>query len=55
MFQDKLDIKKDKKGMVVVNGAEIKKADSSKELFALFEAGSANRHVASTSKCSKHL
>ncbi|XP_060607664.1 nuclear anchorage protein 1-like [Ruditapes philippinarum] len=45
---DKLDIKKDKKGMVFIQGAIIKTAKNSKELFALFEEGSTNRHVAST-------
>ncbi|XP_067665807.1 uncharacterized protein [Haliotis asinina] len=45
---DKLDIKKDKKGMVFVQGAVVKEASNTKELFALFEEGSKNRHVAST-------
>ncbi len=49
-LQDKLDIKKDKKGMVFVQGSEIKGAKSSKELMALFEEGSKSRHVASTRK-----
>ena len=49
-LQDKLDIKKDKKGMVFVQGAAVKAASSAKELYALFEEGSKNRHVASTSK-----
>lgn len=49
-LQEKLDIKKDKKGMVVVQGAVVKQATNSKELFALFEEGTKNRHVASTSK-----
>ncbi|XP_077988822.1 uncharacterized protein LOC144443263 isoform X2 [Glandiceps talaboti] len=44
----KLDIKKDKKGMVVVQGAVVQSANNSKELFGLFEEGSRNRHVAST-------
>ncbi|KAL8610796.1 hypothetical protein ACOMHN_016779 [Nucella lapillus] len=46
--EDKLDIKKDKKGMVFVQGAVVKEATNSKELFALFEEGSKNRHVACT-------
>ena len=49
-IKDKLEIKKDKKGMVYIQGAVIKDAKNSKELFALFEEGSINRHTASTSK-----
>ena len=49
-LQDKLEIKKDKKGMVYIQGSVIKQAINSKELFALFEEGSKNRHTASTSK-----
>ncbi|CAD5122523.1 DgyrCDS10943 [Dimorphilus gyrociliatus] len=45
---DKLEIKRDKKGMVFVQGAEVKSAHNSKELMGLFELGSKNRHVAST-------
>ncbi|XP_052283631.1 restin homolog isoform X2 [Dreissena polymorpha] len=45
---EKLEIKKDKKGLVYVQGAIVKPARNSKELFALFEEGSTNRHVAST-------
>ncbi|KAI0243233.1 hypothetical protein LSAT2_022049 [Lamellibrachia satsuma] len=45
---EKMDIKKDKRGMVVISGAETKKASSAKELYALFEQGSSNRHTAST-------
>lgn len=45
-----MDIKKDKKGLVYVQGSIIKEASNSKELFALFEEGSKNRHTASTSK-----
>ena len=37
--------------MVFIQGSVVKKAKNSKELFALFEEGSTNRHVASTSKC----
>ncbi|CAH1253064.1 KIFC3 [Branchiostoma lanceolatum] len=44
----KLDIKKDKKGMVTIQGSVIKKATTSKELFALFDEGSKNRHTSST-------
>ncbi|XP_013381307.1 nuclear mitotic apparatus protein 1 [Lingula anatina] len=45
----KMEIKKDKKGMVFVQGAEVKDAHNAKELMALFDAGSKSRHVASTS------
>ncbi|XP_065672562.1 kinesin-related protein 2 isoform X3 [Hydra vulgaris] len=45
---DKLDIKKDKKGMVVVSGAIVKEAFSAEELMDIFEKGSSARHVAST-------
>ncbi|XP_038044756.1 myosin-10-like [Patiria miniata] len=44
----KLDIKKDKKGLVFVHGAVVQEASNSKELYGLFEQGSASRHVAST-------
>lgn len=50
IWQEKMDIKKDKKGLVYVQGSIIKEASNSKELFALFEEGSKNRHTASTSK-----
>merc|ERR1719277_581886 len=46
--EDKMEIKKDKKGLVFVNGAIVKTAKDSKELNTLFEQGSSNRHVAST-------
>lgn len=46
--EDKLDIKKDKKGMVFVHGAVVKPATNAKELTALFEEGSKNRHTAAT-------
>lgn len=49
--QEKMDIKKDKKGMVYVQGAIVKQANNAKELYALFEEGSKNRHTASTSEC----
>ena len=45
-----MEIKKDKKGLVYVQGAEVKPARNAKELFALFEAGSKTRHTAATSK-----
>ena len=36
--------------MVVVMGSEVKEARNSKELFALFDQGTQNRHTASTSE-----
>lgn len=45
---DKMEVKVDKKGLVWVKGAVIKEAHNSKELFALFDEGSKNRHTAST-------
>ncbi|XP_022099013.1 myosin-9-like [Acanthaster planci] len=44
----KLDIKKDKKGLVFVHGSVVHEASNAKELYGLFEQGSSNRHVAST-------
>ncbi|XP_051784531.1 uncharacterized protein si:dkey-96l17.6 [Erpetoichthys calabaricus] len=47
-FNKKTEIKKDKKGLVFVQGPEIKEASSAEELFALFEQGCSNRHIAAT-------
>lgn len=44
-----MEIKKDKKGLVFVNGAVVKTAKNAEELNSIFESGSTNRHVASTS------
>ncbi|XP_072039085.1 uncharacterized protein [Amphiura filiformis] len=44
----KLDIKKDQKGLVFINGSVVQEATSAKELYGLFDSGSLNRHVAST-------
>ncbi|XP_006814030.1 uncharacterized protein LOC100373912 [Saccoglossus kowalevskii] len=46
--QKKLEIKKDKKGMVFVQDSVSQVAINAKELFGLFEEGSHNRHIAST-------
>lgn len=46
-----MEIKKDKAGLVFVRGAMVKEAHSVESLQALFDEGSKNRHVASTSKC----
>ncbi|GFN80567.1 kinesin-like protein [Plakobranchus ocellatus] len=45
---EKMEIKKDKKGLVYVHGSIIKPAANAKELGGLFDEGSLNRHVAST-------
>ncbi|XP_069137700.1 uncharacterized protein [Argopecten irradians] len=45
---DKMEIKKDKKGMVYIQGSCVKEANNAKELGALFDEGSKNRHTAST-------
>ncbi|KAK3759215.1 hypothetical protein RRG08_054936 [Elysia crispata] len=45
---ERMEIKKDKKGLVYVQGSIIKPASSAKELGGLFDDGSNNRHVAST-------
>jgi len=47
-----MEVKVDKKGLVWVKGAAIKDAHNAKELYALFDEGSKNRHTASTSKYS---
>ncbi|KAL7839306.1 hypothetical protein SRHO_G00259640 [Serrasalmus rhombeus] len=44
----RIEIKKDKKGLVFAQGAETKEATSAGELFALFEQGCANRRIAAT-------
>lgn len=44
----KLDIKKDKKGMVIVQGAVVHQAGNAVELMSLFEKGSSTRHISST-------
>ncbi|XP_067838418.1 uncharacterized protein si:dkey-96l17.6 [Heptranchias perlo] len=47
-FTTKLEIKKDKKGFVYIQGAEIKEVTSAEMLCALFEQGCTNRHTAAT-------
>uniref|UniRef100_H2XNC3 Kinesin-like protein n=1 Tax=Ciona intestinalis TaxID=7719 RepID=H2XNC3_CIOIN len=44
----KLDIKKDKRGMVFIQGAVVNQAENPAELQTIFTKGSANRHIAST-------
>ncbi|XP_060763592.1 uncharacterized protein si:dkey-96l17.6 [Neoarius graeffei] len=44
----RIEIKKDKKGLMFAQGAEAKEVTSAGELFAVFELGSANRHIAAT-------
>lgn len=50
-FSKRIEIKRDRKGLVFAQGAETKEAASAGELFALFEQGCANRHIAATSMC----
>ncbi|TRY81922.1 hypothetical protein DNTS_013385 [Danionella cerebrum] len=47
-FNKRIEIKRDRKGLVFAQGAEMKDAASAGELFALFEQGCANRHIAAT-------
>ncbi|XP_051876604.1 uncharacterized protein si:dkey-96l17.6 [Pristis pectinata] len=47
-FNTKLEIKKDKKGSVYIQGAEVKEVTSAEMLYALFEQGCINRHTAAT-------
>ncbi|XP_067295928.1 uncharacterized protein [Pseudorasbora parva] len=47
-FNKRIEIKRDRKGLVFAQGAETKEAASAGELFALFEQGCANRHIAAT-------
>ncbi|XP_059398969.1 uncharacterized protein LOC132131060 [Carassius carassius] len=47
-FSKRIEIKRDRKGLVFIQGAETKEAASAGELFALFEQGCANRHIAAT-------
>ena len=54
LVKTKLDIKKDKKGLVYVQGSVVRNASSADELYSHFEFGSQNRHTASTSKSLIH-
>ncbi|XP_063051840.1 uncharacterized protein si:dkey-96l17.6 [Engraulis encrasicolus] len=47
-LRKRIELKKDKKGLVFAQGAKTKEAASAGELFALFEQGCANRHIAAT-------
>ncbi|XP_057176336.1 uncharacterized protein si:dkey-96l17.6 isoform X1 [Triplophysa rosa] len=47
-FSKRIEIKRDRKGLMFAQGAETKEATSASELFALFEQGCANRHIAAT-------
>ncbi|XP_048835607.1 uncharacterized protein LOC125710195 isoform X2 [Brienomyrus brachyistius] len=44
----RIEIKKDRRGLVIAHGAETKDAASAEELLALFEQGCCNRHIAAT-------
>lgn len=48
-FSKRIEIKRDRKGLMFAQGAETKEATSASELFVLFEQGCANRHIAATS------
>ena len=48
MQNEKLDIKRDKKGAVHVQGATVRNVSSPMELKKAFEEGLVNRHTAST-------
>ncbi|KAI2664762.1 Kinesin-like protein KIN-14E [Labeo rohita] len=54
-FSKRIEIKRDRKGLVFAQGAETKEAASAGELFALFEQGCANRHIAATKSSRSHL
>uniref|UniRef100_H3AQU2 Kinesin-like protein n=2 Tax=Latimeria chalumnae TaxID=7897 RepID=H3AQU2_LATCH len=44
----KLEVRKDKNGLVYVQGAETREVTSAEELFLMFQQGCTNRHIAST-------
>ncbi|CAL8346995.1 unnamed protein product [Lota lota] len=44
----RVEIKRNRKGVVFAQGAETKQASSAQELFALFQQACANRHISST-------
>ncbi|KAA0716970.1 Kinesin-like protein klp-20 [Triplophysa tibetana] len=47
-FSKRIELKRDRKGLMFAQGAETKEATSASELFVLFEQGCANRHIAAT-------
>jgi hypothetical protein len=46
----RVEIKRNRKGVVFAQGAETKQATSAPELLALFQQACANRHISSTSE-----
>lgn len=47
----RVEIKRNRKGVVFAQGAETKEASSAQELYALFQQACANRHISATSEC----
>lgn len=48
----RVEIKRNRKGVVFAQGAETKEASSAQELYALFQQACANRHISATSELS---
>lgn len=48
----RVEIKRNRKGVVFAQGAETKEASSAQELYALFLQACANRHISATSESS---
>lgn len=48
----RVEIKRNRKGVVFAQGAETKEASSAQELYALFQQACANRHISATSEFS---
>lgn len=46
----RVEIKRNRKGVVFAQGAETKEASSAQELYALFQQACANRHISATSE-----
>lgn len=49
----RVEIKRNRKGVVFAQGAETKEASSAQELYALFQQACANRHISATSELSE--
>ncbi|XP_044053142.1 kinesin-like protein KIN-14I isoform X2 [Siniperca chuatsi] len=47
----RVEIKRNRKGVVFAQGAETKEASSAQELYALFQQACANRHISATNEC----
>lgn len=48
----RVEIKRNRKGVVFAQGAETKEASSAQELYALFQQACSNRHISATSEFS---